>query len=82
MLLFLGRKERTMTRLIDADALSKKVSSTTLFIKDAEVFQRMINDATTIEPSGDLTIRPCSWVHRRPKRARRLWRPWSARAGT
>ena len=39
-----------MTRLIDADALSKKVSSTTLFIKDAEVFQRMINDATTIEP--------------------------------
>ena len=35
-------------RLIDADALSKKVSSTTLFIKDAEVFQRMINDAPTI----------------------------------
>ena len=46
-----------MTRLIDADALSKKVSSTTLFIKDAEVFQRMINDATTIEPSGDLISR-------------------------
>ena len=37
-----------MTRLIDADALSKEVSSTTLFIKDAEVFQRMINDAPTI----------------------------------
>ena len=35
-------------RLIDADALSKEVSSTTLFIKDAEVFQRMINDAPTI----------------------------------
>ena len=46
-----------MTRLIDADALSKLVSSTTLFIKDAEVFQQMINDAPTIEPSGDLISR-------------------------
>lgn len=44
-------------RLIDADALSKKVLSTTLFIKYAEVFQRMINDAPTIEPSGDLISR-------------------------
>ena len=40
-------------RLIDADALSKKVSSTTLFIKDAGVFQQMIVDAPTIEPSGE-----------------------------
>ena len=36
-------------RLIDADALSKKLCETTIFIKDGEVFQRMINDA----PSAD-----------------------------
>ena len=41
-------------RMIDADALVQKVSSTTLFIKDAEIFQQMINDAPTIEPSDDI----------------------------
>ena len=44
-------------RLIDADALSEKLCETTIFIKDGEVFQRMINDAPTIEPDGDLIYR-------------------------
>lgn len=35
-------------RLIDADALSEKLCETTIFIKDGEVFQRMINDAPTL----------------------------------
>lgn len=35
-------------RLIDADALSEKLCKTTVFIKDGEVFQRMINDAPTV----------------------------------
>ena len=42
-----------MTRMIDADALSKKLCETTIFVKDGEVFQRMINDAPTIDPDGD-----------------------------
>lgn len=43
-------------RLIDADALSKKLIQTTIFIKDGEVFQRMINDAPTVQadrPTGE-----------------------------
>ena len=44
-------------RLIDADALNKKLCETTIFIKDGEKFQRMINDAPTIEPDGDLISR-------------------------
>lgn len=43
-------------RLIDADALSKKLCETTLFVKDGEVFQRMINDAPTVQddrPHGE-----------------------------
>lgn len=36
-------------RWIDANALSEKLCETTIFIKDGEVFQRMINDA----PSAD-----------------------------
>lgn len=35
-------------RLIDADGLSKKLCKTTIFIKDGEVFQRMISDAPTV----------------------------------
>lgn len=35
-------------RLIDADALSEKLCETTIFIKDGEVFQRMINNAPTV----------------------------------
>lgn len=35
-------------RLIDADVLSKKLCETTIFIKDGEVFQRIINDAPTV----------------------------------
>ena len=46
-----------MTRLIDADALNKKLCETTIFIKDGEKFQRMINDAPTIEPDGDTISR-------------------------
>lgn len=47
-------------RLIDADALSKKLCETTIFIKDGEVFQRMINDAPTVHadrPHGE-------WINR------------------
>lgn len=46
-----------MTRMIDADALNKKLCETTIFIEDGEVFQRMINDAPTIEPDGDTISR-------------------------
>ena len=43
-----------MTRLIDADALSEKLCETTIFIKDGEVFQRMINDAPSADrPTGE-----------------------------
>ena len=48
-------------RLIDADALSKKLCETTIFIKDGEVFQRMINDAPTIQadrPHGEWVFNP------------------------
>lgn len=47
---------QTHGRLIDADASSKKLCETTIFIKDGEVFQRMINDATTVQadrPHGE-----------------------------
>lgn len=50
----------THGRLIDADALSKKLCETTIFIKDGEVFQRMINDAPTVHadrPHGE-------WIER------------------
>lgn len=46
----------THGRLIDADVLSKKLCETTIFIKDGEVFQRMINDAPTVQadrPHGE-----------------------------
>lgn len=46
----------TNGRLIDADALSKKLCETTIFIKDGGVFQRMINDAPTVQadrPHGE-----------------------------
>ena len=46
----------TNGRLIDADALSKKLCETTIFVKDGEVFQRMINDAPTVQadrPHGE-----------------------------
>lgn len=39
----------THGRLIDADALSEKLCATTIFIKDGEAFQRMINDAPRYE---------------------------------
>lgn len=51
---------QTHGRLIDADALSKKLCGTTIFIKDGEVFQRMINDAPTVQadrPHGE-------WIER------------------
>ena len=44
-------------RLIDADALSEKLCKITTFIKGGEMFQRMINDAPTIEPDGDTISR-------------------------
>ena len=44
-------------RLIDADALSERLCKTTIFVKDGEVFQRMINDAPTVSaearPTGE-----------------------------
>lgn len=45
-----------MTRLIDADALSEKLSKTTIFIKDGEMFQRMINDAPTVSAERALML--------------------------
>ena len=51
---------QTHGRLIDADALSKKLCETTIFIKDGEVFQRMINDAPTVQadrPHGEWIFR-------------------------
>ena len=44
-------------RLIDADALNEKLCKTTIFIKGGEMFQRMINDAPTIEPDADTISR-------------------------
>lgn len=46
-----------MTRLIDADALSEKLCETTIFIKDGEVFQRMINDAPTVADAVQIPIK-------------------------
>ena len=44
-------------RLIDADALMDKISSETIFIKDGLLVSKIIADAPTIEPSGDLISR-------------------------
>ena len=46
-------------RLIDADALSEKVCETTIFIKDGEVFQRMIHDAPTIDAVPVVRCKDC-----------------------
>lgn len=46
-----------MTRLIDADALSEKLCETTIFIKDGEAFQRMINDAPTVADAVQIPIK-------------------------
>ena len=48
-----------MTRLIDADALSEKLCETTIFIKDGEVLQRMINDAPTADAVEVVRCRDC-----------------------
>lgn len=48
-----------MKRLIDADALSEKLCETTIFIKDGEVFQRMINDAPTVDAVEVVRCKDC-----------------------
>lgn len=48
--------EPTHGRLIDADALNEKLCETTIFIKDGEVFQRMINDAPTVSADDEPTV--------------------------
>lgn len=48
-------------RLIDADTLSEKLCETTIFIKDGEVFQRMINDAPTIDAAEVVRCKDCKW---------------------
>ena len=48
-----------MKRLIDADALSEKLCETTIFIKDGEVFQRMINDAPTVDAVEVVRCKEC-----------------------
>ena len=48
-----------MTRLIDADALNKKLCETTIFIKDGEIFQRMINEAPTINAVEVVRCKDC-----------------------
>ena len=58
--LALSAEAVTHGRLIDADALSEKLCETTIFIKDGEAFQRMINDAPTVSAEavqGDLIIK-------------------------
>ena len=50
-----------MTRLIDADALSEKLCETTIFIKDGEVFQRMINDAPTVDAVEVVRCKDCKY---------------------
>jgi len=44
-------------RLIDADALIAEIVGTTTFVKDSVLFQKMVDEAPTIEPSGDLISR-------------------------
>ena len=53
----------THGRLIDADVLSEKLCETTIFIKDGEVFQRMINDAPTVSAEAVQVVRckDCKW---------------------
>lgn len=51
-------------RPIDADALSEKLCETTIFIKDGEAFQRMINDAPTIDAAQIVRCRDCKWQGR------------------
>ena len=46
-------------RLIDADALSEKLCETTIFIKGGEAFQRMINEATTIDAEPVVRCKDC-----------------------
>ena len=48
-------------RLIDADALSKKLCETTIFIKGGEAFQRMINNATTIDAEPIVRCKECMY---------------------
>ena len=48
-------------RLIDADALSEKLCETTIFIKGGEAFQRMINDATTIDAEPVVRCKDCEY---------------------
>ena len=46
-------------RLIDADALNDKLCETTIFIKDGVAFQRMINDAPTIDAVQVVRCKDC-----------------------
>ena len=48
-------------RLIDADALSEKLCETTIFIKDGEVFQRMINDAPSADAVEVVRCKDCKY---------------------
>lgn len=52
-------------RLIDADALNEKLCKTTIFIKGGEIFQRMINDAPTIDAVEVVRCKDCK--HRDPE---------------
>lgn len=47
-------------RLIDADALNKKLCETTIFIKEGVAFQRMINDAPTIDAVQVVRCKDCT----------------------
>ena len=50
-----------MKRLIDADTLSEKLCETTIFIKDGEAFQRMINDAPTVDAVEVVRCKDCKF---------------------
>ena len=72
-------------RLIDADALSEKLCKTTIFIKDGEVFQRMINDAPTESAEAVQGCDGCRYDTQIPQeqclRCGRYWRDSYARKG-
>lgn len=57
-------------RLIDADALNEKLCETTIFIKDGVAFQRMINDAPTIDAVQVVRCKDC--IH-----GEEMKKPWA-----
>jgi len=56
-------------RLIDADALIAEIVGTTTFVKDSVLFQKMVDEAPTVEadrPIGE-------WQHKPSKSGEWIW---------